>query len=225
MARAKKNIGLQGKKEVLNNINHLMQIMGQKYSIKVGIIGEKAYEKHEGTDLTNAQLGATHEFGATINHPGGQPYYINDKTGQAVFISKTSALGKKLIERGQVTKPHTIILPTRSFLRATLLSPEGKKELLDSINFNDTLGGYSAERQLWMQIRDGKFTLKDIAETIGSTALQMVKQAFEEEGKPIKWTPITQYTRKHRINSPESGILQDGGDLLDSISVEVKKVE
>ena len=46
-------------------LSKLIEEWEDKYSIKVGIIGDTAYQKHEHTDLTNADLGAIHEFGAT----------------------------------------------------------------------------------------------------------------------------------------------------------------
>lgn len=53
------------------NFNRLAKVIEEfdkKYSIKVGIIGDVAYQQHEHTDLTNAGLGAIHEFGATLEN-------------------------------------------------------------------------------------------------------------------------------------------------------------
>lgn len=81
-----------------------------------------------------------HELGATINHPGGTPYIIvsgRDGAPRAVFLKKTSTYkhGKKAkrqrgasrikraLARGSVvkfTKPHTIRIPKRPFLRPAL---------------------------------------------------------------------------------------------------------
>lgn len=47
-------------------LSKLIEEWDDKYSIKVGIIGDTAYQKHEHSDLTNADLGAIHEFG-TVN--------------------------------------------------------------------------------------------------------------------------------------------------------------
>lgn len=63
----------------------------------------------------NAEYAAIHEFGGTINHPGGTPYYIDSTTGLAVFVSKNSGsriLGANL----PVTKPHKITMPERPFM-------------------------------------------------------------------------------------------------------------
>lgn len=49
-------------------LSKLIEEWDDKYSIKVGIIGDTAYQTHEHTNLTNADLGAIHEFG-TVNTP------------------------------------------------------------------------------------------------------------------------------------------------------------
>ena len=45
-------------------LSKLIEEWDDKYSIKVGIIGDTAYQTHEHSDLSNADLGAIHEFGA-----------------------------------------------------------------------------------------------------------------------------------------------------------------
>ena len=102
MAKAKKYYGVNGAKAVLKNLKHVMRATGQKYSIKVGIIGNEAYQKHEGSGLTNAELGAVHEFGATIN--------VTPK--MRAFLHHIGVHLKKDTTR--------IVIPTRSFLRRVL---------------------------------------------------------------------------------------------------------
>lgn len=51
-----------------NRLSKVIEEFDKKFSIKVGIIGDTAYQKHEHTDLTNADLGAIHEFGATLKN-------------------------------------------------------------------------------------------------------------------------------------------------------------
>lgn len=66
----------------------------------------------------NAEYAAIHEYGGTINHPGGTPYYIDSSTGLAVFVRKES--GSRLLGANlPVTKPHTITLPARPFMGPT----------------------------------------------------------------------------------------------------------
>lgn len=219
MARQK---SVNGSKKILKALNTLMKDLDKKVSIRVGIIGEQAYETHPHTDLTMAHLGAIHEFGATIQHPGGTPYTI-DENGLAHFVSKDKGEGLPK------TKPHTITIPARSFLRATLLSGEGKKRLMDLSYLSDNPEMNKALYQ------DYKIFMR-LCNIIGANALAMVKGgadektqrpiigAFEVGGWPDKWQPISEVTKKNRIADPHNPPLQDTGDLMDSISVEVKEV-
>lgn len=62
---------------------------------------------------SNAPYAAIHEFGGTINHPGGTPYFIDEKTKLAKFVSKSSPAAAGL----PVTKPHVITMPERPYMR------------------------------------------------------------------------------------------------------------
>lgn len=61
---------------------------------------------------SNAPYAAIHEFGGTINHPGGTPYFMRD--GKPVFVSKS---GHGAFHGLPVTKPHTIEMPERPYMR------------------------------------------------------------------------------------------------------------
>lgn len=61
-------------------------------------------------------IAAVQNYGAVINHPGGTPYYPSEfKNGMAVFVSKDSHWGREMMERGLITKPHTIVIPPTHF--------------------------------------------------------------------------------------------------------------
>jgi hypothetical protein len=62
------------------------------------------------------------EFGGTIRHPGGTPYFVPQGGGQAVFVSLKDARARFLPR----TKPHNIKIPERSFLRSALREMEPK---------------------------------------------------------------------------------------------------
>lgn len=67
----------------------------------------------EGTwGVRDVAYAAALETGATIQHPGGTAYYI-DEDGKAVFISNASPLSEGLPR----TKAHEIVLPPHPFLR------------------------------------------------------------------------------------------------------------
>jgi phage gpG-like protein len=62
--------------------------------------------------VVHSPYGAIQELGGTINHPGGTAFFIGDD-GLAVFISNEAAAGKPYAR----TKPHTITLPERPYMR------------------------------------------------------------------------------------------------------------
>lgn len=66
---------------------------------------------------SNAPYAAIHEYGGTINHPGGTPFFIG-KDGKPRFVSK-GGIGAS--HNLPVTKPHKITLPERPYMRPALL--------------------------------------------------------------------------------------------------------
>lgn len=200
MARQK---SVNGSKKILKALNTLMKDLDKKVSIRVGIIGKQAYEKHPHSDLTMAHLGAIHEFGATIQVTEKMRAYLH-------YI-------------GIHLKPETttITIPARSFLRDTFFNSQAKERLMDV--------GHLAERELNKEyfeykMMDNPEFFMDVCEEIGAKALEMVQDSFVAGGYPTQWTPISEVTRKNRIGAPNNPPLQDTGDLMDSISVEVKEV-
>ena len=69
----------------------------------------------ESGDITMAQLGATHEFGADINHPGGTSYGFASKAAADRNDVRFLKKGKGFVELG-VTGPHQIKIPARPWL-------------------------------------------------------------------------------------------------------------
>ena len=104
-----------------------------KGGVAVGLFPDAGNEP--GTDMTTAQIGAVHEFGGTIKHPGGTAYAIGSD-GKAHFVKDTSdavIVGK--------TQVHEIRIPQRSFLRATIDQNKGdidriKESMLDGVLAN-----------------------------------------------------------------------------------------
>lgn len=201
MAKSK---AINGNKKVLAALTRLMKELDQKYSIRVGIIGEQAYEKHPHTDLTNAHLGAIHEFGATIN--------------------VTPKMRAWLHYQGIHLKPETttITIPARSFLRDTFFNGEAKERLADFAMLGSD--EFNQEFYKLKLAQDPKFFEK-VCKAIGAKALEMVQDSFRAGGYPTKWAPITEFTKKHRIGDPNNPPLDSTGQLKDSITVDVKKVK
>lgn len=70
----------------------------------------------ESDDLTMASLGAVHEFGADINHPGGTSYGYATKAAADEGKVRFLKTGKGYAELG-VTGPHKINIPARPWLK------------------------------------------------------------------------------------------------------------
>lgn len=183
-----------------------MKDLDKKVSIRVGIIGDKAAEKQPGSSLTNAELGAVHEFGATIN--------------------VTEKMRAYLHHIGIHLKPETttITIPARSFLRSTLLSDWGKDELLGRVNLDVKDSEWNKEYLEYKLLDKGEEFFLALCEKIGLEAQDMVMTAFALGGIPDKWTPISEVTRKNRKNDKTSPPLVDSGQLANSIAYEVKEL-
>lgn len=68
-----------------------------------------------------------HEYGGTINHPGGTAYFMSALLGHAFFVSNASPSADWLPR----TKPHEINMPERSYMRSVLedRAPSGIEQL------------------------------------------------------------------------------------------------
>lgn len=189
--------------QCIKTLRNLMEDLGEKYSIRVGIIGQQAYQKHPDTDLTNADLGAIHEFGASMTPTEKQKGYFWYRWG----IHKSNK---------------QINIPARSFLRAPLLSKEGKQIILDEVGLS------SKDRELNKAIGEiGKASnsnfMKQIANLVGAAAEELVKRTFVWGGFPERWQPTSEWSKQNRKYNPANPTLVDTGDLMNSISYEVKE--
>lgn len=123
-AHAKKSIT----KGSVSGKNHKPSSPGSPPSNDTGVLKNsiKVEKKTllEAKVIADAPYAAVHEFGGTINHPGGTPYFMRD--GKAVFVSKS---GAGAFHGLPVTKPHTIEMPARPFMRPS--RDALKKEIRD----------------------------------------------------------------------------------------------
>lgn len=81
---------------------------------------------------SNAPYAAIQEFGGTINHPGGTPYFPGSD-GKARFVSNS---GYGAFHTLPKTKPHKITLPERPYMRpaAKKERPKAVKRIVDAVN-------------------------------------------------------------------------------------------
>lgn len=92
-----------------------IRAMGKK-KVVVGVPAATDGARKDG--LSNVMIAAIHEFGATIEHPGGTSYgYKNERDAQA-GKSRFLRNGQGYMETGK-TGAHKITIPERSFLRST----------------------------------------------------------------------------------------------------------
>lgn len=178
-----------------------MKALDRKISIKVGIIGSEASQQADGTDLTNAELGAIHEFGCTITVTEKMRKYLHL---QGLHLKKDTT---------------TVVIPTRSFLRMPLMSSEGKKELMDVIKsqISPQFKATDLQSNVANEILDG------IVHLLAETAYLKVLKAFDSGGFG-NWAPVNEFTIKRRT-SPGEPPLTDSGGLRRSISYEIKETK
>lgn len=207
MAKRKDNISkfqkyVNKKYEVLQT---LMKDLDQKYTLRIGVIGSKAYEKHPHTDLTNGQLAAIHEYGATIDVTPKMRNYLHSI---GIHLKPTT---------------YSIVIPARSFLRATLLSDKGKEILLDYAGLSGQTE-LNKERALIAMENNPQF-MEKFVNALGLKAVELVQEAFYVGGYPIQWAPVSEVTKKNRQGNADNPPLTDLGDLRNSISFEVRKIK
>lgn len=206
----------------LGGLDELLDSLEKKYSIKVGIIGEQAQQKHPDSTLTNAELGAVHEFGATINATDKMRGFFWHKWG----IHKSN---------------NPVVIPTRSFLRMPLLDSDGRKAIINKVieaskgdealaeflktkkgklfkNEADAFKAYKEQVKSYIN----KDFMSMLAHQIGFAALSRVQEAFETSGFG-KWPAITEFTKTNRKGDTDNPPLQDTGDLMESVHFKVKE--
>ena len=167
--------------------------------VTVGVQGQQADDDHEG--ISNVRLASVHEFGATINHPGGTRYVIGGD-GRARFVSNDF--------NGPVsgvTEPHEITIPERSFIRATV---EGNGNAYRSI--------LRAEMD---KVLTNKTTPQRSLELLGLKVESDIKGRIEQGvGPPLAASTLRKKTIDGKVGSTP---LIDSGQLRNSITSRVRK--
>lgn len=130
----------------------------------VGIFGALAAADHGGQ--SNVEVAAVHEFGMTIQHPGGTAY------AGGRFVSNESAAGQNLPR----TEAHEISVPERSYIRATV---DANLEKIKAL-----------KRNLAAKVLDGSTGLREALDTIGLFVKGLI-QARISSGIPPALKPST----------------------------------
>lgn len=226
MAKVKANI--DGLNDLIKSLKN-----AEKYKVRVGILGSKAEKEHKGTSLTNANLGAVHEFGTTIKVKAHKittykavtykKIRIKDKDGNVIRTELTDEVkGYKFKGRFRKKKnkstnyaedfevgPYKINIPQRSFLEQPLKEklPNEIKKIKQEI-FKETFQ---------------KMKPRELLTRIGAKAVEIVQNAFDTGGYG-QWASLTSATKRYKAKkhlSPQ--ILRATGQLAKSISFKVIK--
>lgn len=190
------------------NLEKLLKTFSKKISVRVGIIGAKSSQTHEDSGLTNAELGAIHEFGATIPVTKKMRNYLHS---QGIHLKKETT---------------TIEIPARSFLREPILSSKGRKNIAKRVEERAMSGGieFSEDMQLnKIGYQNDKYIgeiLNIFANLVGFAAWEEVNDAFENDKIKPSTKPISKKMRNYNPNAPT---LVDGGELQRSVTYEVKE--
>ena len=124
-----------------------------------------------------------------------------------------------------MTKAHQIVIPTRSFLRMPLLSPEGKRFVKNfAIKALKKEYGDDFEELFKKNTSVRDFLGKEIAQYIAMGGVARVLDAFETGGFG-NWPKPTASTLRNRTVNTEPNPLLDTGQLRDSISASVDDQE
>lgn len=175
-----------------------------KPHVVVGVFGAKAAEPHVGSDKTVAEIAAVHEFGLTIQHPGGTAYLPPAMSEGARFISNAGAAEYEARNGGKLprTKPHDIPIPERSFLRGTV--DEKATEIK------------RMAKRLAGAVVDGKYTVPKALETLGLYIQGLIRSRMSAGIPP----PLKAATIRRKGSSKP---LIDKGQLRASIDFQVRE--
>ncbi|WP_213881206.1 hypothetical protein [Pseudomonas sp. dw_358] len=150
--------------------------------------------------MTIARLGAIHEFGATIDHPGGTQYGYTTEDDAHDGKVRFQSTGKGVMALG-ITGPHQIIIPERSFLRAPLRA--------------HTEDIKKAWRAIIPKVIKGELTLLNGLHQIGARASAFCRDAIKDGIAPAN---AASTIRKKGSSTP----LIDQGILVSKITYRVE---
>lgn len=187
------NLDLIGFQELEDQLSEELATLRSNKIVTVGI-HEEAGDVESG-DITMAGLGATHEFGAEVKHPGGTSYGYATKAAADRDEVRFLKTGTGYMQLG-VTQPHNITIPARPWLEP---------------------GVASATPEVLLTIQDGMEagrSMDQILEAVGAVAAGKVKVYMTD----LKTPPNAASTiRKKGSSNP----LIDSGAMRQSVTHKV----
>lgn len=178
-------------------LREIQQRLSDQKRVYVGL-PEGSGNSEDGTPLV--VIGATNEFGGTINHPGGTKYGYRNRQeaedGKVRFLKG----GQGFMVLGE-TGPHKIKIPERSFLREPLRA-----------NQDDFRKAF---REVMPKVARGEMTMTQALNAIGSLAAARSQEAISAGINPPN-APST--VAKKGSSTP----LKDRGRLSQAITWVIK---
>lgn len=178
--------------------------MRQNLKVQVGWFENSKYSNGQSI----GGIAAVQNYGATISHPGGTPYFINED-GQAQFVSLQNSKAGQLPK----TKPHTIVIPPTHFMEKTI---EAHKE-----DWKETV------KDGFAMVFSGKESEENVMRKLGLMVEGDIAKAITEIDDPVKPSTIRQKRRRYKDKKTTGKLtkrLVASGLMLDSLSHKVEKI-
>lgn len=199
-----------------DNLNKILKSIKKDCKLRVGIVGSTAKAQHKDSSLTNAELGAVHEFGADIDIPAHNisVYRSITKDGYFRFGGQFQKKNKKTTnwQEDYHISEQTINIPRRSFLEDPLKKGFNfKKDDMKPLK-------KSAWENVFVKNSPEKFF-----NDLGEKALDIIRASWGAGGNP-KWQSLTASTKRQKAKKGLSpNTLVGSGELMNTISFKVIK--
>ena len=179
--------------------------MRQNLEVQVGWFENSKYSNGQSI----GGIAAVQNYGATISHPGGTPYFMNED-GQIQFVSLQNSKAGQLPK----TKPHTIVIPPTHFMEKTI---EAHKE-----DWKETV------KDGFTMMFSGKESEENVMRKLGMMVQgDIIKAITEVNDPPLKPDTIRQKRKRYK-DTKTTGLLtkrlEASGLMGSSVSFKVEKI-
>lgn len=173
----------------------------KNFSIKAGWFENAKYSDNKPV----AGIAAVQDGGATINHPGGTPYKFG-ADGEVVFVKKDTP------NPAGITKPHTIVIPPRPFMKPSV--EDNKEDFVGQIEI------------ISRQFLQGEISEQKAADKIGEAAAGNIKKAIAKvNAPPLKASTVRRKRNQYADKSVTGALtkpLMDSGVLFKSVEAKAE---
>lgn len=186
--------------------NHLTKQL-KDFKITAGWFENTRYD----AETPVAGIAAVQNYGATIQNPGGTPYFISELAKRAVFVHKNTPFSLGL----PLTGPHTIVIPPRPFMdnaKKRITGAEGKKVLFVEL----------------YKVFEAKQTMEQAANRLGLWLQSVIQEELRAiTSPPLKQSTIRERDSKYNTKSKNQSTkpLNSSGIMFNTVQaqVEIKK--